>query len=300
MEILDGKALAHQIMEELQVEVEYMNSFLPRPPHLVAVLIGDNPASKSYVGNKIRSCEKVGFKSTMIERDSSVTEEDVLKIVRELNEDDDVDGFIVQLPLPKHIDTKDILIAIDPKKDVDGFHPFNMGCMVQGLDCYIPATPYGIIKILERYSIETEGKHVVVLGRSNIVGSPMSILLSRKAYPGNATVTLTHSRTKNMKEILLDADIIIAAIGIPNFVKGDSVKEGAVIIDVGINRVDDPSRKRGYRLVGDVDFEAVSSKASYITPVPGGVGPMTVTALLMNTLKSYKQKFKVKDVVEEG
>lgn len=293
MEILDGKSLANQIKEELKMEVESLVTSLPRPPHLAAVLIGDNTASKSYVGNKIRSCQHAGFLSSLIERGEETSEAELLEIVKSLNEDENIDGFIVQLPLPEHIDARDILLAIDPIKDVDGFHPFNMGCMVQGLDCFIPATPFGIMKIIERYQIETEGKHVVVLGRSNIVGSPMSILLSRKAYPGNATVTLAHSRTKNLPEVLRSADIIIAAIGKADFIKEDMVKEGAVIIDVGINRVEDASKKRGYRLVGDVDFNGVSEKVSYITPVPGGVGPMTVTALMMNTLKAYKRKFRI-------
>lgn len=291
METLDGKALAAQIKEEIAMEVDYLLSNAPRAPHLAAVLVGENTASKTYVGNKVKSCQKVGFDSTLIERPSDCTQEELLEIVADLNQNDDIDGFIVQLPLPDHIDEAEILLAVDPKKDVDGFHPFNFGCMAQGLDCFIPATPFGIMKILERYEIETEGKHVVVVGRSNIVGTPMSILLSRKAYPGNSTVTLTHSRTVDLESVLKSADILIAAIGIAEFVKEDMVKEGAVIIDVGINSIPDATKKRGYRLVGDVDYAAVSEKCSYITPVPGGVGPMTVTALLMNTLKAFKKKY---------
>jgi methylenetetrahydrofolate dehydrogenase (NADP+)/methenyltetrahydrofolate cyclohydrolase len=238
------------------------------------------------VQSKIKSCEEVGFKSSLIRRDADTTEAEVLEIVRQLNEDPDVDGFIVQLPLPKHINEEKITLAIDHRKDVDGFHPINFGRMAQGLPAFLPATPYGIVEILRRYNIETSGKNCVVVGRSNIVGTPISILLSRKGYPGDCTVTLTHSRTKDLPGEVRRADIIVAAIGIPNFVQGDWVKEGAVVIDVGINRIEDSSKKSGFRLVGDVDFEAVAPKCSYITPVPGGVGLMTVTALLMNTLKA--------------
>lgn len=290
MILLDGRALSKTIKEEIKSEVDSIRDAGGNIPHLAAVIVGDNPASESYVKNKVKSSDFVGFESTVIKKDANISEEELLEIVEGLNQNSDVDGFIVQLPLPRHIDPDKITLAIDPKKDVDGFHPYNFGSMAQGLEAYLPATPYGIMLMLERYEIETEGKEVVVLGRSNIVGSPMSILLARKGNPGNATVTITHSRTKDLDSILRKADIIIAAIGRNHFVKADQVKEGAVIIDVGINRMEDPSRKRGYRLVGDVDFDDVSSKASYITPVPGGVGPMTVTALMLNTLKASKLK----------
>ena len=259
-----------------------------RPPHLVAVLVGDDPASQVYVRNKVRSCEKVGFRSTLIRKGPDVSESELLEIVRQLNEDAEVDGFIVQLPLPDQIDDEKVTLAIDPSKDVDGFHPTNFGRMAQSLPCYLPATPAGILEMMRRYEIETEGKEVVVLGRSNIVGTPMSILLSRKAYFGNATVTLCHSRTKDLGAHLRRADIVVAAIGIPEFVKADMVKEGVVVIDVGINRVDAPEREKGYRLCGDVDFEGLKGKASMMTPVPGGVGQLTVVSLLMNTLKAAK------------
>jgi len=290
VEILDGKKLSQDIKSEIATEVAEIKKQGGKIPHLAAVLIGNNPASESYVRSKVRSCDQVGFESTLIRKDDSITEDELLEIITELNESDDVDGFIVQLPLPKHIDEVKVTLAIDPKKDVDGFHPVNFGRMAQGLNCYLPATPFGIIQMIERYGIETSGKHAVVVGRSNIVGTPMSILLSRKAKVGNATVTLTHSRTKDLAAEVSRADIVIAAIGIPNFISADMIKEGAVIIDVGINRVDDESRKRGYRLVGDVDFDGVAEKASFITPVPGGVGPMTVTSLLMNTLKSSRKE----------
>lgn len=290
MKIIDGKALSQTIKEEIREEVDLIRRQGGNIPHLAAVLIGDNPASRSYVRNKVRSCEFAGFESTLIQKDANISEDELLEIIKELNENEDVDGFIVQLPLPQQIDETKVTLAIDPRKDVDGFHPVNFGKMAQGLDCFLPATPYGILQMLERYNIETSGKNCVVIGRSNIVGTPMSILLSRKANPGNCTVTLTHSRTKDISSEVLRADIIIAAIGIPNFVGAEMVKEGAVVIDVGINRIEDETRKSGYRLVGDVDFDAVSEKASYITPVPGGVGPMTVTSLLMNTLKAAKLK----------
>jgi methylenetetrahydrofolate dehydrogenase (NADP+)/methenyltetrahydrofolate cyclohydrolase len=254
------------------------------------VLVGENPASQVYVNSKIKSCEQVGFKSTMIRRSVQTTEEELLSIVQSLNNDPDVDGFIVQLPLPKHINEEKITLAIDHRKDVDGFHPVNFGRMAQGLPAFLPATPYGIIEMLRRYNIETAGKHCVVVGRSNIVGTPISILLSRKGYPGDCTVTLTHSRTRDLPGEVRRADIVVAAIGIPEFIKGDWVKDGAVVIDVGINRIEDASRKSGTRLVGDVDFEAVAPKCSHITPVPGGVGLMTVTALLMTTLKACRKE----------
>ncbi len=290
MALLDGKVLSRQVKEEIAAEVDKIVARESRRPHLAAVLIGENPASQSYVRSKIRSCEKVGFKSSLIRRPADISQAELLEIVAELNADDGLDGFIVQLPLPDHIDEHEINLAIDPKKDVDGFHPVNFGRMVQGLPAFLPATPMGILEMIKRSEIETEGKNCVVIGRSNIVGSPMSILLSRRGYPGNATVTLAHSRTKNLKELCSTADIIIAAIGYPGFVTEDMVRDGAVVIDVGINRVDDDSRERGYRLVGDVDFENVAPKCSFITPVPGGVGLMTVAALLMNTLLAYKKE----------
>lgn len=288
MTLLDGKLLSENIKSELAAEVIQLQARGGKIPHLAAVLVGENAASQVYVSSKIRSCEQVGFKSSLIRRPVETSEAELLDIVRQLNEDPDVDGFIVQLPLPKHINEENIVLAIDPKKDVDGFHPVNFGRMAQGLPAFLPATPMGIVEILRRYNIPTAGKHCVVVGRSNIVGTPISILLSRKGYPGDCTVTLTHSRTADLPAEVKRADIIVAAIGIPNFVKADWVKPGAVIIDVGINRIDDPSKKSGSRIVGDVDFDAVAPLCSYITPVPGGVGLMTVTALLMNTLKACK------------
>jgi methylenetetrahydrofolate dehydrogenase (NADP+)/methenyltetrahydrofolate cyclohydrolase len=288
MEILDGRKLAREIRSELASEVQQIIKHGGRPPHLAAVLVGDDPASQAYVRNKVRSCEKVGFISTLVRKDANISQAELMQVVEGLNQDPDIDGFIVQLPLPDHLDEQAITLAIAPEKDVDGFHPVNFGRMAQGLPCYVPATPFGILEMIKRYNLETSGKEVVVVGRSNIVGTPMSILLSRKATPGNATVTLCHSRTKDLKAHCLRADIIVAAIGRPNFIQADMVKDGAVIIDVGINRVDDPSRERGYRLVGDVDYEGVGPKSSYITPVPGGVGQLTVVSLLMNTLKARK------------
>ena len=290
MQLLDGKLLSENIKSELAVEVDLIKQNGGKIPHLAAVLVGEDPASQVYVKSKIKSCEQIGFKSTLIQRPADTSEEEVLKIVRDLNQDPDIDGFIVQLPLPKHIDEDKITLAIDHRKDVDGFHPVNFGRMAQGMPAFLPATPFGIVEMLRRYNIETSGKHCVVLGRSNIVGTPMSLLLSRKGYPGDCTVTLTHSRTKDLPAEVRRADIIVAAIGIPQFVKADWVKEGAVVIDVGINRIPDASRKSGSRLVGDVDFEAVAPKCSHITPVPGGVGLMTVTALLMNTLKASRKE----------
>ena len=286
MQLLDGKKLSETIKAEIAQEIIGIKSNGGKTPHLAAVLIGDNPASEAYVRSKVRSCEQVGFKSTLIRREASISEAELLDIVKDLNEDADIDGFIVQLPLPRHINEDNINLAINPKKDVDGFHPINFGRMAQGLPSYLPATPYGIVLMLERYGIETAGKNCVVVGRSNIVGTPISILMSRKGK--DATVTLTHSRTKNLAEEILRADIVIAAIGIPNFIKAEMVKEGAIVIDVGINRIEDATTKNGWRLVGDVDFQAVAPKCSYITPVPGGVGLMTVTSLLLNTLKASK------------
>ncbi len=288
MNIIDGKLLAKTIKEEIALEVEKLVNGGNKKPHLAAVLVGDDPASQSYVRSKVRSCEQVGFDSTLVRKEADITESDLLEIIDKLNADDAIDGFIVQLPLPKHINEEKITLAIDPKKDVDGFHPTNFGRMAQGLPCYLPATPFGILQMLKRYDIDVEGKECVVLGRSNIVGSPISILLSRKATPGNATVVLCHSRTKDLAAHTKRADILIVALGKPEFITADMVKEGAVVIDVGINRVDDETAKRGYRLRGDVKYDEVAPKCSYITPVPGGVGPMTVTSLLMNTLKACK------------
>lgn len=289
-QLLDGKQLSKTIQEEFKQEVQGFEAKGLKKPHLAAVLVGDNPASQSYIRGKIKSCERVGFQSTLIKKEADITEEALLRVIKELNENEDIDGYIVQLPLPKHISEDRINLAINPDKDVDGFHPMNLGKMTLGLDTFIPATPFGIMTMLDRYNIPTSGKNCVVIGRSNIVGTPMSILLSRNNKVGNCTVTLTHSRTKDLKALTLEADIIVAAIGRANFLTADMIKEGAVIIDVGINRIDDASRKRGYRLVGDVDFAALEPKASYITPVPGGVGPMTVTSLLFNTLKACKRK----------
>jgi methylenetetrahydrofolate dehydrogenase (NADP+)/methenyltetrahydrofolate cyclohydrolase len=290
MELLDGKLLSAQIKEEIKADVDEILSEGKRAPHLVAVLVGDNPASQSYVRSKVKSCEQVGFQSTLINESNTISEDELLAIVKRLNEDENVDGFIVQLPLPDHIDPDKVTMAIDPRKDVDGFHPINLGRMTIGLPAYLPATPNGILEMLKRYNIETSGKECVVIGRSNIVGTPISILLSRKSDVGNCTVTLCHSRTRHMADHIRRADIIIAAIGKANFVTADMVKKGAVVIDVGINRVDAPERKRGYKLVGDVDFENVAPLCSHITPVPGGVGLMTVVSLLMNTLRSYRKE----------
>lgn len=290
MQLIDGKAVAKAAKAVLAKEVTQIKNNGGKVPHLAAVLVGEDPASQTYVRSKVRSCEKIGFHSTLIRKPATISEAELLDIVQQLNDNEDIDGFIVQLPLPKHIDDEKVTLAIDPRKDVDGFHPMNFGRMAQGLPAYIPATPYGIVQLLEHYNIATSGKHCVVVGRSNIVGTPMSILMSRKSKIGNCTVTLCHSRTKDLKTETLRADIIIVAVGRPNYITADMVKDGVVVIDVGINRVEDASRKRGYRLVGDVDFKAVSQKASYITPVPGGVGQMTVTALLMNTLKASKKE----------
>jgi len=287
MIIIDGKALSEKLAANMANKVAERVKLGNRPPHLGAVLIGDNPASRAYVGNKIRLCEKVGFRSTLIQHPEDISETELVDIIHSLNNDDSLDGYIVQLPLPKHIDEQKVLLAIQPSKDVDGFHPMNIGKMTLGLEGYKPATPYGILMMLEAYGIETSGMHCVVLGRSHIVGSPISILLSQKGYPGDATVTLTHSRTKNLPEIVKSADIVIAAIGIPAFVKGEWIKEGACVIDVGINRVEAPDHKRGYKLVGDVDYDAALKVAGAITPVPGGVGPMTVMALIVNTFQAY-------------
>jgi len=290
MQLLDGKLLSENIKLELAAEVEQLRLQGKKVPHLAAVLVGEDPASQVYVGSKIKSCEQVGFKSSLVRRSADTTEAELLQIVYDLNNDPDVDGFIVQLPLPKHINEERITLAIDHRKDVDGFHPINFGRMAQGMPAFLPATPFGIVEMLRRYNIETAGKHCVVVGRSNIVGTPMALLLSRKGYPGDCTVTLVHSRTQHLEDEIRRADIVVAAIGKPNFVQGDWVREGAVVIDVGINRIPDAGKKSGSRLVGDVDFDAVAPKCSHITPVPGGVGLMTVTALLMNTLKACRKE----------
>jgi methylenetetrahydrofolate dehydrogenase (NADP+)/methenyltetrahydrofolate cyclohydrolase len=292
MTLLDGKATAAQIRTELAQAVQQRKLEGKKIPHLAAVLVGNDGGSVSYVNSKVSACDQIGFESTLIRYDSSVPEDILLDKVRQLNEDKSIDGFIVQLPLPAHIDELKITQAIDPKKDVDGFHPRNLGNMILNLPGFLPATPAGIMALIERNNIETEGKNCVIIGRSNIVGTPLSIMLGRNANPGNCTVTLAHSRTENLKEICLQADILIAAIGQPNFVTADMVKTGAVIIDVGTTRVDDATRERGWRLVGDVDFEAVAPKCSFISPVPGGVGPMTIASLMMNTLKAMELKGK--------
>lgn len=293
MELLDGKLLSGKIKEEIAAEVAKAVAKGFRKPKLAAVLVGNDPPSQSYVKSKMKSCRQTGFDSELISLEENISQDELLEEIKKLNSDPGLDGYIVQLPLPAHINDELIIRSIDPDKDVDGFHPFNMGKLTLGLDTYIPATPYGILLMLERYRIATKGKVAVVLGRSNIVGTPMALLLSRKADYGNCTVIHTHSATVGLEEICRKADILIAAIGVPLFVKENMVKEGAVVIDVGINRVDDITAKNGYRLVGDVDFEQVASKCSHITPVPGGVGLMTVAALLLNTLKSYKQKFEL-------
>lgn len=290
MTIIDGKLISGQVKAELKREVDAIREAGGKIPHLAAVLVGDNGASETYVASKIRSCEEIGFKSTLVRRDSSTTEEEVLAIIDGLNRDADIDGFIVQLPLPAHINVDKVIEAIDPKKDVDGFHPINVGRMAKGLPAYISATPFGVLELIKRYKIETSGKHCVVVGRSQIVGLPMSLLMERNDYPGNSTVTLAHSKTRNLKEVCLQADILIAALGKPGFITADMVKEGAVVIDVGLTRVVDPTRKSGFALKGDVAFEEVAPKASYITPVPGGVGLMTVAALMYNTLLASKKE----------
>lgn len=290
MELLDGKKTSTLVQEAIAEEVREIVAQGQRPPHLVAILVGDNGASMTYVNNKVAACERVGFASSVVNLPENVSQEDLLKEIEKLNEDKGIDGFIVQLPLPKHINEQEVLLAINPDKDADGFHPTNFGRMALGLEAFIPATPYGILELLNQYKIPTDGKNVVVIGRSDIVGRPISILLSQK--PWNATVILTHSRTQNLAELTQKADIIIAALGIPNFLKAEMVKEGAVIIDVGITRVKDASAKKGFRIVGDVDFEHVKNKASYITPVPGGVGPMTIAMLMKNTLNAYKRTHK--------
>lgn len=290
MQLLDGKELSKIIKQEIAQIVKEIRIHDGKKPHLAAILVGNDGASETYVASKVKSCEEVGFKSTLVRLPSDITEQELLAEIHLLNNDDDVDGFIVQLPLPVHINEQKIVQAIDPEKDVDGFHPINVGKMVQNLPTFLPATPYGILTLLKRNGIDTNGKHCVVIGRSNIVGMPMSILMARKDNPGNCTVTLCHSATTNLKEEILRADIVIAALGKAEFVTADMVKKGAVVIDVGITRVKDASKKSGYSLKGDVKFDEVSKKASFITPVPGGVGPMTVVSLMLNTLQASKDK----------
>jgi methylenetetrahydrofolate dehydrogenase (NADP+)/methenyltetrahydrofolate cyclohydrolase len=290
MIILDGKKTSENIKDEIAVAVQNRKARGLKIPHLAAIIVGNDGASMTYVNSKVKSCQKVGFNSTLIDLPEDTTEDQLLHEIEDLNKNKDIDGFIVQLPLPKQIDEQKVLMAVDPDKDVDGFHPVNVGKMTLDLPSFLPATPYGILELLERYHIDTSGKNVVVIGRSHIVGRPMSILLSQKRKVGNATVTLAHSRTQNLSELTKKADIVVAALGIAEFLTGDMVKEGATIIDVGITRVADSSKKSGYRLAGDVDFESVSKKAAYITPVPGGVGPMTIAMLLKNTLKACESR----------
>ena len=287
--ILDGKVTSNQIKEELKIQVKEIKKTGKRPPHLAAVLVGNDGASLTYVGSKVRSCERIGYDSTLIKLDDYISQEALLDTIEKLNNDPLLDGFIVQLPLPKHIDEEVVLHAINPNKDVDGFHPTNFGKMALGMQTFIPATPYGIMELLKRYKIDITGKHAVVIGRSHIVGRPMSILLSEKGSPGNATVTLTHSRTQNLANITKEADIVVSALGVPNFLTANMVKDGAIIIDVGITRVPDADYPKGYVIVGDVHYDEVKEKASYITPVPGGVGPMTIAMLLQNTMLAYQR-----------
>ncbi|WP_296316877.1 bifunctional 5,10-methylenetetrahydrofolate dehydrogenase/5,10-methenyltetrahydrofolate cyclohydrolase [Winogradskyella sp. UBA3174] len=288
MTILDGKKVSNDIKNEIAEEVKQMKANGEKAPHLAAVIVGNDGASLTYVGSKVRACERIGFESTMVRLSNTTSEIELLDKIEDLNNDDNIDGFIIQLPLPPQINTRKVLMAVNPDKDVDGFHPMNFGKMALDMSTFIPATPFGILELMDRYGVETKGKHTVVIGRSHIVGRPMSILMGRKGFPGNSTVTLTHSHTKNITQITSQADIIISALGIPHFLKAEMVKDGAVIIDVGITRVPDDSEK-GYYITGDVDFENVSKKASFITPVPGGVGPMTIAMLLKNTLLAREQ-----------
>ncbi|MBI4945872.1 MAG: bifunctional 5,10-methylene-tetrahydrofolate dehydrogenase/5,10-methylene-tetrahydrofolate cyclohydrolase [Bacteroidetes bacterium] len=290
MIIIDGKKVSEEIQSEIALEVQKLKAAGKKIPHLAAILVGNDGASETYVGGKVKACEKVGFASTLVRMSATATEKELLDKIAELNNDKDIDGFIVQLPLPKHINEQKVTEAIDPKKDVDGFHPANVGRMALNLPTYLPATPYGIIQLLERYKIETAGKNCVVIGRSHIVGLPMSILMVRNSNPGNCTVTITHSKTKNLKELCLQADIIVAALGKAEFLTADYVKQGAVIIDVGITRVKSDKTKTGWKLLGDVKYDEVAPKCSFITPVPGGVGPMTITSLMMNTLKACRRE----------
>ena len=290
MQILDGKKASQAIRDELKIEVAQLNAEGKKIPHLAAILVGNNGASATYVAAKVKACEEVGFKSTLIHYEETISENKLLDKIKELNNDPDIDGILVQLPLPKHISDEEVINAIDPDKDVDGFHPINVGYMVQGLPTFVPATPHGIMLLLEHFKVDTKGKHAVVVGRSNIVGRPMSVLLSGNTNPGNCTVTTCHSQTKNIKDFCLQADIIVAALGKPDFITADMVKEGAIVIDVGITRVEDATKKSGFKLKGDVDYENVAPKCSWITPVPGGVGPMTIAALMKNTYRSCSQK----------
>tara|TARA_R110001592_G_scaffold100965_2_gene285966 strand:+ start:370 stop:1245 length:876 start_codon:yes stop_codon:yes gene_type:complete len=290
MQLVSGKEVANKVKEEIALEVEQLKKNGGKIPHLAAILVGNDGASQTYVNAKVKACEKVGFESTLVQLEANITEEDLLVEVEKLNNNDAIDGYIVQLPLPKHINEQKVTEAIDPKKDVDGFHPVSLGKMLLDLPSFLPATPYGIIEMLKHYNIPTEGKHCVVIGRSHIVGSPMSVLMARNSYPGNCTVTITHSRTQNLKEITNQADILIVAIGKPEFVTADMVKEGATVIDVGIHRIEDASKKSGFRLIGDVKFDEVAPKCAFISPVPGGVGPMTIASLLKNTLLAVQLK----------
>jgi methylenetetrahydrofolate dehydrogenase (NADP+)/methenyltetrahydrofolate cyclohydrolase len=290
MTLIDGKKIAQEIKEELAKEVTQRKLLGLKTPHLAAILVGNDGASETYVGAKVKSCHEVGFESSLFRFDTTISEEELLHEINKLNKNPVIDGFIIQLPLPQHINEQKIIEAVNPAKDVDGFHPVNAGKMLLNLPSFLPATPYGIIQLLERYNIETSGKHCVVIGRSNIVGMPMSVLLARNAYPGNCTVTITHSRTTNLKELTLQADIIVAALGKAEFLKADMVKQGAVVIDVGITRLPSDKTKSGFKLYGDVKFDEVAPKCSYITPVPGGVGPMTIVSLLKNTLQACKNK----------
>jgi len=290
MQILDGLAVSAQIKEQLAKEVVDLKAAGGKTPHLAAILVGNNPASEAYVGSKVKTCAELGYDSTLLRFDDTITEADLLAEVERLNQDDNIDGILVQLPLPKHISENAVINTISPDKDVDGFHPISQGKMVLGQPTFLPATPYGILLMLQHYNIDITGKHCVVVGRSNIVGTPMSVLLSRNSNPGNATVTICHSKTKDLQSFTLQADVIIAAIGRPRFITADMVKEGAIVIDVGINRIEDSTRKSGFRLVGDVDFEAVAPKCSYITPVPKGVGPMTICGLMKNTLEAASRR----------
>jgi len=294
MQLLDGKKVSEEILEEIKVEVETLKKEGKKTPHLAVVLVGNNPASETYVGSKIKTCERVGFQSSLIRLPDTISEQALLDKIKELNHNDDIDGFIVQSPLPKHIADSKVVNAISSLKDVDGFHPENLGRMALNMPSYIPATPFGVVQLLARYNIETAGKHCVVMGRSHIVGLPMSLLMVRNSKPGNCTVTICHSKTKDVKKHTLDADILIVATGQTESVTADMVKEGAVVVDVGISRVPDATKKSGYRIAGDVKFDEVAPKCSYITPVPGGVGPMTIASLLMNTLVGVKMKYSSK------
>lgn len=292
MQLLDGKVVSQHIKAQIKQDVDALLAQGLRAPHLVAILVGDNPASKAYVGSKVKTCAELGFESTLVAYETDVSEAELLAKIEAFNNDSGVDGILVQLPLPKHIDENKVIDTIHPDKDVDGFHPENLGKMVIGQESFVPATPYGVMLMLDHYGIKTASMHAVVIGRSNIVGTPMSILLSRNTEPGNCTVTICHSKTKNMSDLVRQADLVVAAIGKPRFVTADMVKDGAVIVDVGINRIESTETKTGYRLVGDVDFDGVAPKSSFITPVPGGVGLMTICALMKNTLQAYERRLK--------